>query len=86
MLPLEQTRSISADDLEQAKSETRIAESEWKNQLLLANSAAANARLKAADVQVAQQRLLDCQILVPTPTLTENSLPPMYTVSERPVS
>lgn len=86
MLPLEQTRSISADDLEQAKSETRIAESEWKNQLLLANSAAANARLKAADVQVAQQRLLDCKILVPTPTLTENDLPPMYTVSERLVS
>jgi multidrug efflux pump subunit AcrA (membrane-fusion protein) len=86
MLPLEQTRSISADDLEQAKSEARIAESEWKNQLLLANSAAANARLKAADVQVAMQRLSDCQILVPTPTLTENAQPPMYTVSERMVS
>ncbi|MFM2013809.1 MAG: Multidrug resistance protein MdtA precursor, partial [Planctomycetota bacterium] len=36
MLPLELTRSISPDDLEQAKSEARIAESEWKNQLLLA--------------------------------------------------
>lgn len=86
MLPLEQTRSISADDLEQAKSEARIAESEWKNQLLLANSAAANARLKAADVQVAMQRLSDCQILVPTPTLTESAQPSMYTVSERLVS
>jgi len=86
MLPLELTRSISADDLEQAKSETRIAESEWKNQLLLANSAAANARLKAADLAIAMQRLKDCQICVPNPTLTESDMPALYTVSERMVS
>jgi len=86
MLPLELTRSISDDDLEQAKSETRIAESEWKNQLLLANSAAANARLKAADLAIAMQRLKDCQICVPNPTLTESDMPALYTVSERMVS
>jgi len=60
MLPLESTRSISQDDLEQARSEARIAESEWKNQLLLANSAAAVARLRAAEVEIAEQKLNDC--------------------------
>jgi multidrug efflux pump subunit AcrA (membrane-fusion protein) len=86
MLPLELTRSISQDDLEQAKSEARIAESEWKNQLLLANSAAAVARLRASEVEIAQQKLSDCTIKVPTPSLTEDPQSLMYAVSERLVS
>ena len=86
MLPLELTRSISPDDLEQAKSEAMISESEWKNQLLLANSAAAVARLRSAEVEIAQQKLNDCRIVVPSPTLTEDSQTPVYTVSERLVS
>lgn len=86
MLPLESTRSISQDDLEQARSEARIAESEWKNQLLLANSAAAVARLRAAEVEIAEQKLNDCTIRVPTPSLTEDSRTLVYAVSERLVS
>ena len=86
MLPLETTKSISQDDLEQAKSESQITESDWKNQLLMANSAAAVARLRAAELAIAKQKLRDCEIRVPTPTLTGNPQDEIYTVSERMVS
>lgn len=86
MLPLESTKSISQDDLEQAKSEAQITESDWKNQLLMANSAAAVARLRAAELAIAKQKLRDCEIRVPTPTLTGNPQEEIYTVSERLVS
>jgi len=86
MLPLQQTNSIAAEDLEQAKSDARIMESDWKNQLLMANSAAAVARLRQADLSVAHQRLRDCEIRVPTPTMVDNPVDQVYTVSERTVS
>jgi RND family efflux transporter MFP subunit len=86
MLPLESTKSISTDDLEQAKSDVRVLESDWKNQLLMAQSAAATARLRAADLAIAKQRLVDCQICVPNPTLSDRSGDHIYTVSERLVS
>lgn len=86
MLPLQASQSISVDDLEQAKSDTRVFESEWKNQLLMAQSAAATARLRAADLAIAQQRLLDCEIRVPTPSLSDRPDEHQYTVSERLVS
>ncbi len=62
MLPLQSTNSITADDLEQANSDARVLESDWKNQLLMAKSAAATARLKAAELAIAPttfERLLD---------------------------
>lgn len=86
MLPLESTKSISMDDLEQAKSDVRVLESDWKNQLLMAQSAAATARLRAADLAIAKQRLIDCQIRVPNPTLSDRTGDHIYTVSERLVS
>ncbi|MBM3964578.1 MAG: HlyD family efflux transporter periplasmic adaptor subunit, partial [Planctomycetes bacterium] len=86
MLSLETTKSISQDDLEQAKSEAQITESDWKNQMLMANSAAAVARLRAAELAIAKQKFRDCEIRVLTPTLTGNPLEEIYTVSERLVS
>lgn len=83
MLPLQASNSISADDLEQARSDAKVMESEWKNQILLANSAAATARLRAADLQIAKQRLADCEIRVPVPTLHEEPDEQFYTISER---
>ena len=61
-------------------------ESEWKNQVLLANAAAATARLRAADLEIAQQRLSDCEIRVPIPTLQDNPDELFYTISERMVT
>jgi RND family efflux transporter MFP subunit len=83
MLPLQASKSISADDLEQARSDAKVMESEWKNQMLLANAAAATARLRAADLEIAKQRLADCEIRVPVPTLHEEPDEQFYTISER---
>jgi RND family efflux transporter MFP subunit len=86
MLPLESTNSISIDDLEQAKSDARVQEFDWRNQLLMAQAAAATARLRSADLAIAKQRLIDCQIRVPVPTLSDREQNHLYTVSERMVS
>lgn len=83
MLPLQASNSISADDLEQARSDAKVMESEWKNQILLANAAAATARLRAADLEIAKQRLADCEIRVPIPTLHEEPDEQFYTISDR---
>lgn len=83
MLPLQASNAISIEDLEQARSDTKVMESEWKNQVLLANAAAATARLRAADLEIAQQRLSDCEIRVPVPTLHDNPNELFYTISER---
>jgi membrane fusion protein (multidrug efflux system) len=86
MLPLQSSMAITADDLEQAKSEAQVAESDWKNQQLMAKAAAATARLRAAELAIAQQRLKDCQIRVPIPSMADDATAPIYTISERMVS
>ena len=86
MKALRSTNSIALEELEKSRSETFVLESDWKNQLLLAKSAAATARLKNADLAIAQQRLNDTQILAPVPTLAANEGDQFYRVSERLVS
>lgn len=86
MVPLQASNSISADDLEQAKSDARVLESDYRNQLLMAGSAAATARLRNAELMIAQQRLNDCKLRVPTPTMTDNAADQIYAISERLVS
>lgn len=86
MLPLQSTNSVTADDLEQSKSEAKVAESEFQNQLLLARSSVATVRLKAAEWDIAKKRLADCQIKVPTPSNILREEDGFYTVSERLVS
>lgn len=86
MKPLKASNAISADDFEQASSEARVLESDYRNQLLMAGSAAATARLRNADLAIASQKLADCTIRVPTPTIVENASDQIYAVSERMVS
>lgn len=83
---LRSTNSIAQEDLEKARSDTLVLESEWKNQLLVAKSAAAMARLKNADLAIAQQRLADTQIRAPVPTIYANEADQFYRVSQRLVS
>ncbi len=83
LVPLKATNSISAEDFEQAKSEALVLESDWQNQLLLAKSAVAMARLRNAELAIANQRLRDVVICAPTPTNTADST---YSVTERLVS
>jgi multidrug resistance efflux pump len=86
MILLKATNAVSAEDLEQAKSDTLVQESEWQNQLLTAKSAAATARLRNAELAIANQRLQDISIRAPIPTATTNANDGFYTISERLVS
>ena len=86
MKSLRATNSIALEELEKSRSETLVLESDWKNQLLLAQSAAATSRLKNADLAIAQQRLSDTQIRAPIPTLAASEGDQFYRVSERLVS
>lgn len=86
MILLKATNAVSAEDLEQAKSDTLVQESEWQNQLLTANSAAATARLRNAELAIANQRLQDISIRAPIPSATTNANDGFYTISERLVS
>ena len=85
LIPLKSTNSISAEDFEQSKSEALVLESDWQNQLLLAKSAAAMARLRNAELAIASQRLRDIVICAPTPTSTSVSNQ-TYAITERLVS
>ena len=86
MQSLRTTNSIAQEELEKARSDTLVLESDWKNQLLQAKSAAAMSRLKNADLAIVQQRLADTQILAPIPTLYANEADQFYRVSQRLVS
>ncbi len=86
VLALQKTNSIALEDVEQAKSDARVLESDWKNQLLMAQSAAATARLRNAELAIAQQKLQDTKIRVPNPSLYANDSDQYYSVTERLVS
>ncbi len=86
LIPLHKSMAITDEEFDQASSDVRVQEAEWKNQVLLANAAAANARLRQADLEIALQRLNDCKIVVPMPTMADDTSEPIYTVSDRMVS
>lgn len=86
MQSLRSTNSIAQEELEKIRSDTLVLESDWKNALLLAKSAAAMARLKNADLAIAQQKLADTQIRAPIPTLYATETDQFYRVSQRLVS
>lgn len=86
MQALRSTNSIAQEELDKTRSDTLVLEADWKNQLLVAQSAAAMARLKNADLAITQQRLADTQILAPMPTIYANEADQFYRVSQRLVS
>ncbi|MBL8870947.1 MAG: efflux RND transporter periplasmic adaptor subunit [Planctomycetaceae bacterium] len=85
-IPLRNTNAVSAEDFDQIQSEADILKSDLENQILIARHSVASARLKQAELDVAKQRLKECQIVAPIPTLTDGSSTQSYTVSERLVS
>ncbi len=86
MTQLRPSNSISIEDFEQTKSDRLVLESEWQNQLLMANSAAATARLRNAELAIANQRLRDIVICAPTPTMPTATENQTYSITERMVS
>lgn len=85
-IPLRDSNAVSAEDFDQLQSEADILKSDLENQTLIARHSVATARLKQAELDVAKQRLKECQIVAPTPTLTDGTTEQSYTVSERLVS
>ena len=86
MQNLKSTGSVSDDDFDQARTDLGVLENEWRKEQLLAQSSAAVARLRAADLAIAQQRLIDCQVRAPIPSLSDPEHEAEYIVSERMVS
>ena len=86
MQSLKTTGSVSDDDFDQARTDVGVLENEWRKEQLLAQSSAAVARLRAADLAIAQQRLNDCQVRAPIPSINDPEHEAEYVVSERLVS
>jgi RND family efflux transporter MFP subunit len=83
---VENRNVVSQEDLDQAKSDAQVAVAEWNNHRLLAEGAAATVRLKEAELQIAQQKLAETDVFVPTPTLLASQKDNFYTIAERLVS
>ena len=81
---LQSRGSVIAEEIDQARTNSLVAESEYANQLLMARSGAATARLKKAELDTAMQQLAECKIYVPvTSTLRPDA---HYTITQRMVT
>ncbi|MGN6545110.1 MAG: efflux RND transporter periplasmic adaptor subunit [Aureliella sp.] len=80
---LQSRGSVTAEEIEQAKTNALVAESDYANQLLLARAGAANAQLKKAELDIAEQQLRETKIYVPQ----RDELGPLksaqYTITDR---
>ncbi|MCC6510063.1 MAG: efflux RND transporter periplasmic adaptor subunit [Pirellulaceae bacterium] len=73
--------SVVAEEIEQARTNALVAESDYANQLLLARAGAANAQLKKAELDIAQQHLAETKIVVPISSSGQAAL--HYTITDR---
>lgn len=80
---LQSANAVALEDLDQARSDAQVTDSDWRNQLLMAKHAAATAMLRASELQIAKQRLFDTQLIAPQPTLIERPEDGIYSISER---
>ncbi|MFO1065029.1 MAG: efflux RND transporter periplasmic adaptor subunit [Pirellulales bacterium] len=82
LLTLQNRGSATAEELEQAKTNAAVGESDFANQLLMARAGAATAMLKKADLDIAEQQLRETKIFVPR---VEDSKAPSlrYTITDR---
>ena len=80
---LQNRGSASAEELEQAKTNAMVGESDFANQLLLARSGAATAQLKKAELDIAQQQLNETRIYVPRSEAVGELSDPHYTITDR---
>lgn len=85
---LAQSRTLSAEDLDNLASEHRSAKAELANQLLQVKAAVATAQMRRAALAIAKQQLKDTEIRAPSPTfdvpLLEEAV--TFSVAQRSVS
>ena len=78
---LQSRGSVIAEEIEQAKTNALVAESDYANQLLMARAGAATAQLKKADLDVAEQQLKEMKVYLPIPADVPEDL--RYTITDR---
>jgi RND family efflux transporter MFP subunit len=80
-----QTRgSATAEELEQARTNALVAQSDYANQLLLARAGAANAQLKKSELAIAEQQLRETKVYVPVREAADDALKgARYTITDR---
>lgn len=83
LVALQNRGSASAEELEQAKTNAMVAESDYQNQLLLARSGAATAQLKKAELDIAEQQLRETSIYVPEREVIDGVSARQYTITDR---
>ncbi len=86
LMTLQSRGSVIAEELEQAKTNALVAESDYANQLQLARAGAATAQLKKAELDIAQQQLIETRVFVPQRLQTMPYPGMKYTITERMVS
>ncbi|QVL32268.1 efflux RND transporter periplasmic adaptor subunit [Telmatocola sphagniphila] len=81
--------AVSSEEINERRTELRLAQVEYENQLLLARAGLATVQLKAESLAVARQMLKDTTLRVPTPTQPipgASSVGGDYAISQRLVS
>ena len=81
---LQSRGSVIAEEIEQARTNSLVAESDYANQLLMARAGAATAQLKKAELDIAQQQLKETKVYLPIPRDVPEDL--RYTITDRYVS
>lgn len=75
--------SVSAEEIEEARTNAMVAESDYANQLQLARAGVATAQLKKADLDIAEQQLVETQIYVPLREDADKLPDVHYTITDR---
>lgn len=81
------TKTISAEESENAASDYRTASAEYENQILQAETDLATIQMKQVGLEVAREQLANTKILTPTPSIAVPGIENVtYVVSQRSVS
>lgn len=81
---LQSRGSVIAEEIEQAKTNQLVAESDYNSQLLMARAGAATAQLKKAELDIAEQQLSETKVFLPIRREAPDEL--RYTITDRYVS
>jgi RND family efflux transporter MFP subunit len=80
-------RATSMDELDNAASDSKAAQAEHANQLLMARATLATIRMKQTALAISRQQLADTRVSTPTPTLSvPGATPVAYVVTQRAVA
>ena len=80
------TRAASAEDLDNATSDVRVAEAELRQQAMMAEAGLATAQLRQVALSIAKQQRQDAEVRAPVPTRPVAGDAAPYAITQRAVS